>query len=264
MAIATLAQYQAAAKQRFLLKKTPAGAPPGTSWWTAWDGSGSPGAGSLSIGSTSSGAVPTDATTGAPTIEPMSGSMYLASAEVCAADSCRWMLYDRLFHAGSFTFNSSNTLTGVPSYSSRVPGGTDFTGLQIWIETASNMNGSPLVTTTYTDQSGGTGHTTGAIAASVGNNQRVLVQAPLASGDCGVTAIESTSMTGASSAGTWNIIVARPLLYGRAVGGKSSPVWIDRTGMPEIYGTSCLALMVRPDASAGMGVFEMDIEIASA
>lgn len=263
MSILTLAQYQQAQKRTVTLRKTIAGTPVTAAYWTVWDGTGQPGAGSLSIGNTSSGIVPTDGTTGAPTIDPVSGNLYISAIDVSASAACRWMLYDRLFHAGSFAVNSSNTLTGVPSFSSRVPGGTDYSGLQIWIESAVNMNGNPLVTTTYTDQAGNTGHTTGAHAASSGNNARSLMQAPLASGDCGVMAIESTSMTGATSVGTWNVVVARPLLRGYAPAGQQRFGWMDRTRLPEIFADSCLALMVRCSASAALTI-DIDVEIAAA
>lgn len=126
MSILTLAQYHAARKQSVTLAKN--GTPPsmGTApWWmsTAICQGGDPAAMSAS-GNTTTGVVPTNATTGAPYIEPFSGTGYITGVDFSADFACRVVLYDRLFHAGSFATSVGVTsLSTQPSYSSRVPGG---------------------------------------------------------------------------------------------------------------------------------------------
>lgn len=268
MAIATLTDYASALKERIIINKTLTVNTGALDWWSAFDGTGSPGAMSA-ISNTANGVVPTDSTAGAPTINFSSGSGYITSVEATCSYASRITVYDRLFHAGAYAFNASTTLASQPSYSSRVPGGTDYTGLQLWFEGASTFTGLPTVTVTYTNQGGTPGQSTSLSGISfVGGNvpgPERSKQFPLASGDSGLSKIESVTAT-VASAGTFNVFVARPLFTVR-IPRANIPVIlpIEQLGAPQVWTDSALFVMTQTDGNTNPAPrIELNIEIASA
>jgi len=284
MTITSISDYKSSLRERPMFVKTAARAAPVSvsvsRWTTLWDGTGTPGAGALAVGNTANGVVPTDATTGAPTIRFSSGTGYLTNAEVAenisgtANGPCRFFLYDRLFHAGAYAFNAATALASQPSFASRVPGGTDFSGLQIWWETVTTFTGIPSIEVIYTNQSGNAGHTTGVVSLGVATTIGDMFQLPLASGDSGVSKIESVTCT-VATIGTFNIIVARPLMYG-SLGRVLSVIdayfvrrwWMDRLSMTQVFSDSCIAAgyianLILAGGSAPTPTFDFGIEIAS-
>lgn len=264
MALATLADYQAAARQNVRMRKLTLGTPPSGVWYSLWPGTGSPGAGGAA-GNTANGTVPTATTTGAPAIVDFSGGvgkltrLRVSQHNNQATYEC--VLFDRLFSAGAYAFNANTTLTAQPSFSSRIPGGTDYSGLQIWYETVTSPTGVQSVAVTYTDQSGNTGHTTGTI--SVGNiSAATMLQLPLQAGDCGVQKIESVVGT-VASAGTFSITVLRPIA--RFVIPAISPVdltyGMDALGAPQVWSDSCFALAFY--GNSNQPIIDAMLEIAS-
>lgn len=181
-------------------------------------------------------------------------------------------MYDRLFHMGAVAGNvaATTTLSTQPSYSARVPGGTDYTGLQIGVEIAATGVGtSTLVEVTYTSQSGGTGHTTGAFAISgfssgVPGYVKLL---PLASGDCGVQTIESVIISsggGTMFSGTLNFFIARPLAMLLTNISANTPPRIfplETVGCPQIWSDSAISLLFINNSST-VAPYEYVIEIA--
>jgi hypothetical protein len=260
MSIASIADYKNALKERPIFFKTAARNGAFPQWFTLWDGTGTPGAGTLAVGNTANGVVPTDATTGAPTINFGSGLGYLTEVEFNTSQAGRFALYDRLFHAGAYAFNAAVTLASQPSFSSRVPGGTDFTGLQLWVECVTTFTGSLSLAVTYTNQSGVAAHSTGTIvvgALTVGQ----MLQLPLQSGDSGIQKIESVTAT-IATVGTFNVLVTRPLWSARSGVVTQRRYWLDRLGMPQVWGDSCLAAMTMLDGAV-TPIAEFFIEIAS-
>lgn len=270
MAIATLDQWVAASKQLIPLSKTQTATSVAAQWHTVFDRTGNPSNGSLAIGNTANGVVPTDATTGCPAITDFAGGAtgYISGIDWGCTVASRLFLYDRLFHAGSYAYNSGTTnLSSQPSYSGRLPGGS-YLGLQIWVEvnqawassTASSVNVS------YTNQADGTS-STGAYTLPTAVITGRMFQLPLAAGDTMVKAITSVVLattTGSPSAGSVNIIVARPLWIARVnAANMGDSHGMDKTGLPVIYGTSALALAVAAD-STSTGNPDLLIEIASA
>lgn len=261
MAIATLEDISGALRQKISYIKANSGNSNSSVWVSYWDGTGTPAAGSLAIGNTANGVVPTDATTGAANIEFISGSGYISWVEFSGSLVMRIMLYDRIFHAGSYSFNASTTLASQPSYSSRVPGGTDYKGTQLWMEIVTSFTGTPSIAVTYSDQDGNTAHTTGTVSLVSGPTRGRLFQLPLASGDCGISKIESVTAT-VATVGTFNLFVARPLWTGRADEGlKSYTHPLELTGMPLVFNDSCIAVMMNTETSNG--TVEALIEIVS-
>lgn len=273
MSIATLNDYIGADKQIIPISKLTARTTVANNYFSLFDIAGNPGAGTLAGTSTTAGVVPTDATAGCPTINFTSGRGYLSIVDFGSTVACRLMVADMLFKAGAFPYSAgTTTLSAQPSYSSRIPSGTDYTGLQIWIEvsTAFVTGNNWKVEVTYTDQSNNSGHTTGAqpatALAAAGLTLGKMLQLPLASGDTGVRKIESVIVTNGATAmtvGAFNVLVLRPLWSGRVrTAGDGDAHGIDRTGMPEVWADSALITAVNADSTSS-GLPDLMLEIAS-
>lgn len=263
MTIATFDQLIAATKQVLAWSRPTKVISSVACWHFISDIAGNPGVpAAIAVGNTANGLVPTDASSGFIPINFSSGTGYLAGVQFGSSVACRLAIYDRLFHAGAYNFNAAVTLTAQPSYASRVPGG-NYAGLQLWYEQVTLGNNTQSIAVTYTNEAGATGHTTGTVALGAALEVGASFQLPLAAGDLGVQKIESVTGSGAI-AGTFNVFVARPLWCGRvpyATGGDwHGP---DKTGLPQVYADSALAVMVRPDDVA-TGAFEILATVASA
>jgi hypothetical protein len=256
--------YVASAKQLLPLIKTASRTSVALIPFSVFDLAGNPGAGTLAGTNTAAGVVPTDATAGVPIINAFGGSAkgYITGIDYGNTVASRLFLYDMLFKAGAYAFNANTTLASQPSYSSRVPGGTDFTGLEIWIEAVTTFTGNMSIAVTYTNQAGTTGRSTGTIATGVAPTVGRMINLPLQAGDTGVQKIESVVCT-VASVGTFNVLVLRRLWQGRVRIANDGDVHdYLKTGMPEIYADSALIILVNAD-STSTGVPELSIEIAS-
>mgnify|MGYP003394196419 CR=1 FL=1 len=263
MAITTLDGYIAAAKQRLIWRKLTSRTGVAAYWESVFDIAGLPGAGVLNVGNTANGLVHTDATAGYPTINSFGGTIGYVSGVEFGSTVAGWIeIYDRLFVAGAYAYNANTTLASQPSYSSRVPGGTDFSGLGIWFEAVTAFTLNPAVTVTYTDQDGNTGATTGAYSAGYAPILGRCFPLPLATGDTGVQKIESV-LCATASAGTFNLMVLRPIWAGRCIianGGDKHDLL--RTGMVKIFDDSALYVMIAADSTA-TGIPDVIIEVAN-
>lgn len=215
-------------------------------WYTLINVVGPPGTGTLAGSSTAAGVVPTDATVGFPAIESFNGDAgFIHKIEVtglvATSNMCRHSLNDLLFKAGAYAFNDAVTLAAQPSFSSRIPGGTDYKSLEIWFECVTAFTGNPTIVVTYTDDQGNAGHsTTLNLTAPVANS---CFQFPLATGDNGVSLIESVTAT-VASVGTFNILVLRPLWkHGILTGATIDPSAffdLDQVSAPSLFDDSAL------------------------
>lgn len=270
MAITTGDGYIGAAKQLARIVKTQTATTVAAQWHTLLDRSGNPGAGSLAVGNTANGVVPTDATTGFPLLNAFGGGNtgYLTGINFSNTIACRMHLYDRLFHAGSVSMTSlaTTTLSSQPSYTSRLPsGGTDYTSTEIWLEINAAVSATATtVAVTYTNQDGTTGRTTGASSSLSGFITGRLVMLPLQAGDKGVQKIESVIIGGTvATTGSVNVIVARPLVTSMRVPvvGAGDVFGLDRTGMPQVWTDSALWPIIAADSTSS-GVPDLLIEVA--
>lgn len=263
MAIQSLDNYIAAAKQRIQWIKTASRTAVATFPFSVFDVAGNPGAGTLAAGNTANGIVPTDAVAGYPIINAFGGSAvgYISKVEY-ASTVASWIdLYDRVFVAGAFAYNANATLTSQPSYASRIPNG-DYGGTQIWIEGVTAVTGNLSINIGYLNQAGAA-KTTGVIATGIAPTVGRCIPIPLAAGDTGVQQITSVVAT-ISSAGTFNVMVLRPLWSGRVTAANGGDVHdLLRTGMPIIYADSALYPLISPDSTA-TGIPELMVEIANA
>jgi len=263
MAITTREGYTAAAAgaQPIGICKTASRTSVAAIPFSVFDIAGNPGAGTLAGTSTAAGVVPTDATAGCPTIAAFAGSNigYLNTVDYGSSVASRLRLYDMLFKAGAYAFNANTTLASQPSYSSRIPG-SNYSGTQIWIETVTAFTGNPSIAVTYTNQAGTTAHTTGTIATGAALTIGRMVQLPLQAGDDGVQKIESVVGT-VASAGTFNVLVLRPLWAGRCKAANDGDLHgPDKTLRSQVYADSALFLQVIADSTA-TGIPDLNISI---
>lgn len=264
MAITTFDGFIASAKQSISHVKTASRTTIAAFPFTTINLAGNPGAGVLAGTSTTAGVVPTDATAGFPTINPfgVGNTGYLAQVDFACTVACRLRLYDLVFKAGAYAFNANVALSGQPSYASRVPGGTDFKDLVILVEIVTAMTGTLNVNITYTNQDGVAGRTAGVTATTGTGAVGRLYQWPLQAGDTGVQAI--TNVTGSvATAGTFNVLVARPLWQGRVGAANAGDVHdLTRTGLPIVYADSALLLTTAADSTSS-GIPDVNYVIAN-
>jgi hypothetical protein len=260
MAITTLDGYIGSSRQRLTWMKTGTRTLVAAMPYTVFDIAGSPGAGTLAIGNTANGTVPTDAIAGYPIITTFSGNTgYISRVDFGSSVACCFDLYDRLFAAGAYAYNADTSLTAQPSYASRVPGAI-YTGLQLWYEQVTVGTGVQHVQINYLDQDGNAGDTgdvTLISAMPVGRCYPI----PLAAGDSGVqqiTRVRGTTATG----GTFNVMVLRPLWFGRVRTANDGDVHdLLRTGFPQIYEDSALYVLLYADSTA-VGLPLITIQVA--
>ena len=262
--ITTPSGLLAAPKQRVVFQKTSGRVSVNAAPFSVIDLAGNPSTGTLAGTSTTAGVVPNDATVGCPIIDAFGGGAtgYITRYEFASPVPSRLTIYDMLFKAGAYSFISAVTLAAQPSYSSRVPGGTDFKGTEIWVETVTAFTGNLSIAVTYTNESGTTGRTTGTIATGLAPTVGRMIRLPLQAGDTGIQKIESVTAT-VATVGTFNVLVLRQLCGGRVAVINGGDVYgPDRTGMPVVFADSALVLVVTPD-STSTSTPECIIEIAN-
>lgn len=230
-------------------------------WHSTFELAGNPGPGVLAGTSTTAGVVPTDATAGCPAINAFAGANtgYISALDFGSTVACRLRLCDMLFKAGAYAFNANQTLSTQPSYASRVSG-SDYKGTELWIEAVTAFTGNLSIAVTYTNQDGIAARTTGTVATGVAPALGRMIQLPLQAGDTGIQKVESVVATG-STAGTFNVLVLRPLWMGRVRtnndGDTHGP---DKTDLPVVFADSALILQVAPD-STNSGVPDLSMGI---
>jgi hypothetical protein len=268
VAITTVDGLVAAQKDPISLTKTQVATTVAAQWHTLLDRAGDPGAGSLTIGNTTTGVVPTDATAGFPAIRDFvaSGKGVLHSIGFGSSVACRFRLYDRLWHAGSFGLATAGTTAITPTAATgRMPDGVGH-GTEIWLEINTVIAASAVtVQIGYTNSDGVATRLTVASAALTSFATGRLVQLQLQAGDRGVRQIDSIIVGGTVAAtGTVNVILARPLYSNMRVGvvNGGDVHGFDKTGLVEVYQTTALWPIVAADSTSS-GVPDMLIVVSS-
>lgn len=263
MAIATLDDLIAAKKQTISFYKSASRTTVASVAFSTHDLAGQPGAGTLAGTNTANGVVPTDADAGFPKILDFDAGAkgYVLSADIFSGSSSYFGLYDVVFKAGAYAFNANVTLSSQPSFSNRVPNGTDFTGCELWIECVTAFTGNQSIAVTYTNQDGTTGRTTGTIATGVAPIVGRMLRLPLQAGDTGVQKVESVVST-VSTAGTFNVLVMRRLAALRVGSNGWLATGVNELGLPEIFQHSALTWIQRNDSTTS-STYEAQVTIVS-
>lgn len=250
--ILTLDNLIGSAKQRITLLKTASMTAVAAMPFSNFALAGDPGAGALAGTSTTTGVVPTDATAGCPLINAFGASATgrLLNVEYGNTVASRVSIFDMLLKLGAYAFNANTTGQTSTSFSSRVPGGTDFTGCELWYEQVTAGTGVQSVAVTYTNQAGTAGKTTGTVVAPAAMILGRMMALPLAAGDSGVQAVSGVVGT-IATVGTFNILVMRKLWEGRCMIANDGDLHdYLRTGMPQVFADSALRMVVAPDSTA--------------
>jgi hypothetical protein len=268
MAITTVDQYIASTRQQICWAKTGLRTTISAAPFSVFEVAGSQNGGVLAGTSTTTGVVPDDTTPGCPGINFTTGTGYLTGVKFKNSVASTMVIYDILWKGGAYAFNAATSGNTPTSFLSKIPGGTaaDTAGCtEIWVETVTAFTGNQTFKVTYTNEAGTTGRTTGATGLSPAAAPTLgrMWQLPLAAGDKGVSGV--TGVTGATgTAGTANILVLRPLWMGRVgVANDGAVHGLDMTGMPIVFPTSALMVMMYADSTA-IGAPWMQIEIAAA
>ena len=261
MSIATLDQFIAAARQRVPLTKTMSRTSVAAIPFSVFNLAGNPGAGTLAGTSTSTGVVPTDMTDGFPVLNAFgSGAKgYLGRIMAGSSVACTIRIYDMLWKGGAYAYNAAISGQSPASFASRVPGGNDFKGLELWLEQVTAATGIQSVAVTYNNQDG-VSHTTPVQSQGTAGIIGRMTQIPLYAGDSGVQGV--TGVAGSvATAGTFNILVLRPLAEIRIPVANMCDVQdLLKTGLPEVFADSALFFTVTSDGtSTGVPFVSMDI-----
>lgn len=266
MAISTADDWFAAAKQKTQIRKVSTTSVASTPFST-WDVGGNPGAGSLTIGNTTTGVVPTDATSGAPRINAFGGGAtgYLAAVRFRSTVAGGGIVVDRLWHAGSILMNSLATtnFSSQPAITQRLPGGTDYTNTEIWLEFNAAVSATATtITVGYTNQDGTAGRSTVVTATLSGYITRRIEILQLQAGDKGVQKIDSLTVGGTvATTGSVNVLLVRRLadVDIRVANAADFQAW-DMVGAPQVFEDSCVFHAAIVDSTAS-GIFTLGLDV---
>jgi len=261
MAITNFDQYIGAVKQHIQISKSAAVTTTAGNWATTFAAAGFPGAGS-SPANTTTGLVPTDATTGFPTIQTFNGSNkgYLSRVEAFSPVNQTLALFDLIFWAGPTTIPTSGTTTVTlgtqPDYSGRLPFRSDGTTpaweeveMWVWLSTAGS-NHAHTFQMSYRDQDNNTAESSATVSTQNVAVNRVL-RVPWNAGDYGARLMNGYLVNGATSAtGAVTAMFLRRLWTGRVEANTHKVFGPDLTGMPEVFGTSAIMLMALPESTS--------------
>jgi hypothetical protein len=248
MSITSLDTTIASVKRRLVYQKTASRTAVANIPFSVFDLAGNPGAGTLAVGNTANGIVPTDAVAGYPSITTPAGLLYLNTIVARSSVACWIDIYDTLFSAGAYAFNAATTLTAQPSYAARLPA-TDYSNLELWLEAVTAFTGNQSIRIQYLDEGGAAGDT-GTIATAVAPIAGRMFFMPLAAGDSGIQRVDVVTST-VATVGTFNVHVMR-WLWGCRVNGANQGVKENLlgTGLEQIYGDSALRIVITPDSTA--------------
>jgi hypothetical protein len=249
MAIVGFDGYLAAVEQDLTWAKTGTRTTVATIPFTVFDVAGNPGPGTLAIGNTANGIVPTNALNGYPKIVNIPGtSTHISKIDFSGSVAGRIFVFDRLFAAGAYAYNANTTLASQPSFSSRILN-SSYIGFQLWVEAVTAFTGTPSVQINYLDQDGNAGDT-GVISLGAALTVGRCVQIPLAAGDCGIQKITQVRGT-VATAGTFNVSVFRYLWFGRVKAANDGDIHDSfKTGFKRIFSDSAIYVLLAPDSTA--------------
>jgi hypothetical protein len=263
MANTTLDAYLGAIKEKVRILKTASRTSVAAIPFSVFDQAGYPAAGTMAVGNTTTGVVPTNATNGYPKIRAFAGANkgYLGAVTFGNSVACNIDIFDTLFSVGAIPFTAATTtLASQPSYAARVPDGYYPNNTEIWLEAVTAFTGNLSVAITYTNQDGVTGKTTGVVSTGAALIVGRMFLMPLAAGDTGVQKIESITPS-VATAGTFNVHVLRRLHEVRVrINNDGDTHDFIKTGSSEVYANSALRPIVYADSTA-TGLLDLTMEV---
>jgi hypothetical protein len=261
MAITSFEQLIGAYKQHVQISKTAAVTTTAGNWATTFAAAGFPGAGAAPA-NTTTGLVPTDATTGFPVIQNFQGSNkgYLSRVEAFSPVNQTLALFDLLFWAGPTTIPTSGTTTitlgSQPSFSGRLPFRSDGTTpaweeveMWVWLSTAGSAHAHTFQMS-YRDQDNNTAESSATVSTNGVAVNRVL-RVPWNAGDYGAQLMNGYLVNGATSAtGAVTAMFLRRLWAGRVEANTYKTWGPDMTGLAQVFDNSALMLMCLPESTS--------------
>jgi hypothetical protein len=220
-------------------------------FYSYWAAGPVPSPGSFSVGNTTTGVIPTQATTGAVTefVDPTGGqSGYLAFLGCSSTATGINTIYDRVWHAGSFT-PTSGVIAGVTGTAVTRP--ANGVGVELWAEINTALSASAhTLTVTYTNQAGTPGQTaTCALAASATSGR--MFKFTLAAGDSGVQQVTGLSGSAAPPTGSYNLVLMRRIA---AIPTNTQAANWAELALPQLYAASCLFVQFYATAGASPNI----------
>lgn len=201
--------------------------------------------------------------TGLNRTNPGSGNSYLGRLSACSSQIGMLWLIDRLWHNSGLSVTSTGaqaiTPATLPARSSDgTTNGPDVLAAIEW--SATGGAGTPLVTLTYTDQSGNTGATstfTGVASPPVGTFEIF----GLAAGDSGIRAPTSFIQNATRTSGTMHLVLFR-LIASLECSAANTGFAIDALtgGFPRVYDDSCLQLVWFPSSTTALSIVGSYVE----
>jgi len=210
-------------------------------WASYWAAGSIPAAGTLAVGNTTAGVIPTEATTGAAAFAdpPGGANSYVMGATVHSTVTGVVYLYDRVFHIGALT-PTSGAYPG-PVTGTTIDRPADGADVEMWAEIVTALSAAAhTVTVTYDDQGNASSSASVVLAASAPIAR--MYPATLAAGDSGVQHITAISGSATPPTGTFNLVLARPILRVGVIANVPVRLGIPETGLRPLYANSCLAL----------------------
>lgn len=257
MALTSLDDYLKSVKQKILIAKQSSISTVAGSYYTQIDLAGYPNGKALAGTNTANGIVPTKADQGYPKFADFVNTGYVGKITNNNTITGVTMIYDTLFEAGAYSFNADTTLAAQPSYASRLPN-TDYRNLELWIEFVTAFTGNPTFTIDYTNQDGTTGRQT-VQASPVTATAARMIRIPFFDGDSGIQKIERVRCT-VASAGTFNVLVLRPIAMVPCFGGGSAELSIFESGCSQVFSTSAFRT-IQQTFTTGSGFQNSYIEL---
>lgn len=243
MAITTLDQLIAAAKQVRPFYKSSLASKAAGSFQSLWTAAGLPGAGAAP--GTAAGAACTNATVGAHAFASPGGAnlAYLAALELAGATIGNFILVDRLVHTSALSGIVTTAQTVASAALTRYTTGED---VECWIEVyaATGATGA-TATVSYTNEAGTAARSgTAAIPATTVAGQ--LIPVTLQAGDKGVRSVESVTLSiSTGTAGNFGITLARRLgTVSNMIANVGATLDFGTTGLPQVVAAACLGFFV--------------------
>lgn len=214
-----------------------------------WASAGLPGAGSLAVGNTTTGVIPTDATTGSfPFTNPVSpATAHLGRCAGASSVVGTVVLYDRLWHGGSYTSVNGSISANTTTQVTRPSTGVD---CELWAEIATALSAvATTITVTYVNQDGTGSRTATATLPASAIASRMFPFA-LQAGDTGIQQITAISGSAAPT-GTFNLVILRRMAeLPISIAGVANVQDFAQLGLPQVYDDSCLALFMNTNTTS--------------